>query len=52
VGRNRARDTAARSALESAGWRVETVWECELKAMAALEARARAWLALARPSPS
>jgi DNA mismatch endonuclease (patch repair protein) len=45
VARNRARDAAARTALSAAGWRVETVWECELKAAAALEARARAWLA-------
>jgi DNA mismatch endonuclease (patch repair protein) len=45
VARNRERDAAARAALAAAGWRVETVWECELKAVAALEARARAWLA-------
>jgi DNA mismatch endonuclease (patch repair protein) len=45
IARNRARDVAARAALESAGWRVEVVWECELKDAAALEARARAWLA-------
>jgi len=31
VARNRARDAAAHEALTSAGWRVETVWECELK---------------------
>jgi DNA mismatch endonuclease (patch repair protein) len=31
VGRNRARDTASRAALEAAGWRVEFVWECEMK---------------------
>ncbi len=45
IGRNRARDAAARAALETAGWRVETVWECELKDAAALEARVRGWLA-------
>ena len=45
VGRNRARDAVARAALAAAGWRVETVWECELKAAETLEARARAWLA-------
>jgi DNA mismatch endonuclease (patch repair protein) len=45
VGRNRARDAAAREALAAQGWRVETVWECELKDGAALEARARGWLA-------
>jgi DNA mismatch endonuclease (patch repair protein) len=44
VARNRARDAAARAALERAGWRVEVVWECELKDRPALEARARAWL--------
>jgi DNA mismatch endonuclease (patch repair protein) len=44
VARNRARDSAARAALTAAGWRVETVWECELKDGAALEARAIGWL--------
>ncbi|HEX6859297.1 MAG TPA: DNA mismatch endonuclease Vsr [Caulobacteraceae bacterium] len=39
VARNRARDTAAREALETAGWRVETLWECELKDEAAVSAR-------------
>ena len=48
VARNRARDIAALQALEAAGWRVETVWECDLKDAAALEARAAAWL-IARP---
>jgi len=32
IDRNRARDAAARSTLESAGWRVVTVWECGMKA--------------------
>jgi len=32
IDRNRARDAAARSALEAAGWRVVTVWECAMKA--------------------
>ena len=45
VARNRARDVASRAALEAAGWRVETVWECELKDASALEARVRDWLA-------
>ena len=44
VGRNVARDAVSRDALEAAGWRVETVWECDLKDAAALEGRARAWL--------
>lgn len=30
--RNRARDEASRAALEAAGWRVVTVWECRMKA--------------------
>ena len=49
VGRNRARDIAAREALTARGWRVETVWECELKEAAALEARARGWLGVGAP---
>ncbi len=32
IDRNRARDIASRAALEAAGWRVITVWECEMKA--------------------
>lgn len=39
VGRNRIRDATARAALEAAGWRVEILWECELKDQAALSAR-------------
>ena len=39
VGRNLARDVRSRAALEAAGWRVETIWECELKDAAALEER-------------
>jgi DNA mismatch endonuclease (patch repair protein) len=31
IGRNRARDAVARVALEDVGWRVVTVWECEMK---------------------
>ena len=44
ISRNRARDAAACDALEAAGWRVETVWECELKDMEAFGRRAAAWL--------
>ncbi len=44
VGRNRARDAASRAALEAKGWRVETVWECELKDAPALTRRLRALL--------
>jgi DNA mismatch endonuclease (patch repair protein) len=39
IGKNRARDTEARAKLEALGWRVEVVWECELKDAAALERR-------------
>lgn len=49
VARNRTRDLAAREALAAAGWRVETIWECELKDTAGLESRASNWLAI-RPA--
>jgi DNA mismatch endonuclease (patch repair protein) len=39
VGRNRARDETSRAALAALGWRVETLWECELKDVAALRER-------------
>ena len=39
VARNRVRDEASRIALEAAGWRVETIWECELKDAADLRHR-------------
>ncbi len=39
VDRNRARDLRTREALAALGWRVETIWECELKDGLALEAR-------------
>jgi len=45
VARNRARDDTAQASLSAVGWRVETIWECELRDTAALEARARSWLA-------
>jgi DNA mismatch endonuclease (patch repair protein) len=44
VSRNRARDAAAREQLQALGWRVETLWECELKDAAPLETRVRGWL--------
>lgn len=31
VGRNVARDAASHAALIEAGWRVETIWECDMK---------------------
>ena len=45
VARNRARDAVVCAALTASGWRVETVWECELRDRAALETRAQGWLA-------
>ena len=50
IARNRARDATAASALAGLGWRVETVWECELRDAEALAARARAWLRPSAPS--
>ncbi|MDP3803785.1 very short patch repair endonuclease [Brevundimonas sp.] len=32
IARNRARDETSRRALEADGWRVVTVWECDMKA--------------------
>jgi DNA mismatch endonuclease, patch repair protein len=51
VGRNRARDAAAEQALAARGWRVETLWECDLKDPEGLEARLRALLAEAPATP-
>ena len=45
VGRNRARDLVSREALAALGWRVETIWECDLKDEAALRARLEGLLA-------
>ncbi|HXQ12574.1 MAG TPA: DNA mismatch endonuclease Vsr [Caulobacteraceae bacterium] len=44
IGKNRARDAATRARLEALGWRVEVIWECELKDPAALQARLAAML--------
>jgi DNA mismatch endonuclease (patch repair protein) len=38
---NRARDIANDRKLRRLGWRVRTIWECELERMAASELRAR-----------
>ncbi|MDQ0464669.1 DNA mismatch endonuclease (patch repair protein) [Caulobacter ginsengisoli] len=51
VGRNRDRDVVSRAALEAAGWRVETVWECELKDEAALRTRLAGLLGEQTPPP-
>ena len=44
VARNRVRDAVNQTALTQGGWRVETIWECDLKNHAALEERVRGWL--------
>lgn len=44
VARNRARDARSAEALAAAGWRVETVWECEMKDAARLRDRFEALL--------
>lgn len=44
VARNVARDARTREALADAGWRVETIWECELKDEAAVSARLKGLL--------
>ncbi len=44
VARNKARDAAAREALTDAKWRVEIIWECQVKDAPALAARAAGWL--------
>jgi DNA mismatch endonuclease (patch repair protein) len=44
VARNVARDARTREALTAGGWRVETVWECELKDEAAVSGRLKALL--------
>lgn len=44
VGRNRARDATAAQALSASGWRVEVIWECEMKDEAALADRLAALL--------
>jgi DNA mismatch endonuclease (patch repair protein) len=50
IGRNRTRDAVNRGRLEAAGWRVEALWECDLKDEAALEERLAGLLA-AHPAP-
>jgi DNA mismatch endonuclease (patch repair protein) len=50
VDRNRARDATSREALAALGWRVETIWECDLKDAVALEARLGQLLKASPPS--
>ena len=44
IERNRARDAANLDKLHATGWSALTVWECELKDLATLEQRLRAFL--------
>ncbi len=44
IARNRERDAASGAALAEAGWRVETVWECDLKSASELRKRFSALL--------
>ena len=46
IGRNRERDRTSEEALAAEGWRVLTLWECELKDGKALTAGLRCFLAL------
>jgi DNA mismatch endonuclease (patch repair protein) len=41
IERTRARDVAARAALEQLGWRVAVLWECELKSNDEIRTRIR-----------
>jgi DNA mismatch endonuclease (patch repair protein) len=41
VARNRTRDAKSQEALVALGWRVETIWECELKDTEGLDRRLR-----------
>ena len=50
VARNVARDQRAAQALLDQGWRVETIWECDLKDAAALNTRLENLLAQTAPS--
>ena len=44
IGRNRARDERVQAELTELSWRVEVIWECDLKDAAALETRLKALL--------
>jgi DNA mismatch endonuclease (patch repair protein) len=44
IARNRVRDASALAALEAAGWRCLTVWECALKDEAAVAAALHGFL--------
>ncbi len=52
IARNRARDEASTTALQEQGWRVETIWECEMKDEGKLEARLKGVLGTGYRVPS
>ncbi len=52
IARNVARDAASEAALEDAGWRVLTVWECQIKDRAALSSRLQGFLGLSGSAPA
>ncbi|WBQ09356.1 DNA mismatch endonuclease Vsr [Hyphomonadaceae bacterium ML37] len=52
IARNRARDAASDAALADAGWRVMTVWECEMKDRAGLAARLQGFLGPSGRAPA
>ncbi|MGH6986907.1 MAG: very short patch repair endonuclease [Caulobacteraceae bacterium] len=51
IAANRARDEANQAALIAQGWRLEVVWECEMKDRAGIEARIDSWLGQAAMRP-
>lgn len=52
IARNRERDAANAVALCQAGWRVLTVWECEMKDRTALAARLQGFLGACAVAPA
>lgn len=50
VARNRARDARSLEALAALGWRVDTLWECEMKDEAALTVRLKGLLTTSQPT--
>ncbi|MCH8490454.1 MAG: DNA mismatch endonuclease Vsr [Oceanicaulis sp.] len=52
IARNKARDAANATALADAGWRVLTVWECQMKDRAVLAARLQGFLGPSARAPA
>ena len=49
IDRNRERDVQSEAALKQDGWRVLTVWECQMKDQEAFRGRLRQFLDSANP---